>query len=219
MNCPAASSRTGSSKTGPSSTASKTGLRKSNAHATHHTHAAMAWRLSSWTLWGLPFLGGLAALGVCMMMDPSLHGVYLGMGMAVVTGAALTDIQRFIVPNMLLGVAVVAALPISIALGKPIIAYLLPGGSALAVLLGLRWVSSLWLGRVGLGMGDVKLAGVLGLYFGWSAFWILYLAAALGSLVGIVGLGLGLMERTTRLPFAALIALGTLLHFVLPYPL
>lgn len=169
--------------------------------------------------WGLPLTGGLVALIACVAMVPSLHGLYLGMGMAVVTSAALTDLQWLIVPNTLLAGAALAALPIAIALGLPFGAYLLPGGSALAGMLGLRGISFWWFGRVGIGMGDVKLAGVLGLYFGWSALWILYLAAVLGSLAGIAGLCTGRVHRTTQLPFAALIALGALLHLVLPYPL
>ncbi len=54
-----------------------------------------------------------------------------------------------------------------------------------------------------IGAGDVKLAGVLGLWLGWpSAVMAVYLSFVLGGLIGVLCLVLRFKERRSRLPFA-----------------
>jgi leader peptidase (prepilin peptidase)/N-methyltransferase len=67
----------------------------------------------------------------------------------------------------------------------------------------------------GMGMGDVKLAGVLGLglgYLGWGYVFIGFLAAFfLGSFVGIALLALRKVTRKTAIPFGPFMVLGAVL--------
>ncbi len=61
----------------------------------------------------------------------------------------------------------------------------------------------------GMGMGDVKLAGVMGLYLGLSVIPALLIAFLSGSVVGIAIMARGgIGERKSAVPFAPFLALG-----------
>ena len=61
----------------------------------------------------------------------------------------------------------------------------------------------------GMGMGDVKLAGVMGLYLGLSVIPALLVAFLSGSVVGIAMMARGgIGERKSAVPFAPFLALG-----------
>jgi leader peptidase (prepilin peptidase)/N-methyltransferase len=70
----------------------------------------------------------------------------------------------------------------------------------------------------GMGMGDVKLAGVLGLYLGWLGWGVLLAGAFLAFLLGgVIGLGLVLARRAnrkSRIPFGPFMLLGALVAIV-----
>lgn len=137
----------------------------------------------------------------------SLVGLrYVVLAMLLLT-AAEVDRRHGVIPNRLVVTGIVAGLVLAGGLGTLVQG----GGAALAsagLLGGLR-VGSAWLtGRPGIGMGDVKLAVVLGLFLGWETLWVLYLAAVLGGTWGLVGLCTGRMHGATRLPFAPFMAAG-----------
>jgi len=67
----------------------------------------------------------------------------------------------------------------------------------------------------GMGFGDVKLAGVLGLYLGWIGWGALAVGAFTGVLLGAV-VGIGLMAaqragRKTAIPFGPFMLIGAIL--------
>jgi len=70
----------------------------------------------------------------------------------------------------------------------------------------------------GMGFGDVKLAGVLGLYLGWLGWGPLIVGAFLGFLLGaLVGGGLMLAKRAgrkTAIPFGPFMIAGALIAVV-----
>ena len=67
-------------------------------------------------------------------------------------------------------------------------------------------------GREGLGLGDAKLMGALGGWFGWQALpFILLMAASLGLLVVLVGMAGGRrMTAATRVPLGTCLAVAAL---------
>jgi leader peptidase (prepilin peptidase) / N-methyltransferase len=67
-------------------------------------------------------------------------------------------------------------------------------------------------GREGLGLGDAKLLGALGAWFGWQALpFILLLGASLGLLGALAGIASGrTVDRSTRLPLGTCLALAAL---------
>ncbi len=66
--------------------------------------------------------------------------------------------------------------------------------------------------RKGLGIGDVKLVGMIGVYIGWQyTLLAIFIGSLIGSIMGIILIISGKMKRKTRIPFAPLIALGTII--------
>ena len=100
---------------------------------------------------------------------------------------------------------------------KPDGASLLRALSGMAGLFGLYLVLAL-LNPAGLGLGDVKLAGALGLYLAWRGWQVLFVGALAGFLlVAVVALALLATRRVSRsseLPFGPFMLGGALLGIV-----
>jgi leader peptidase (prepilin peptidase)/N-methyltransferase len=119
---------------------------------------------------------------------PGLRGL-LGAGLALLMGAiALYDARHFIIPNSLSAAALALALVHAAAsdpqmAGPEIGLALLRGGATGAVFLaigfGYRWLR----GRDGIGMGDIKLAAVAGVWLDWIA---LLVAVELAVVVALI---------------------------------
>jgi leader peptidase (prepilin peptidase)/N-methyltransferase len=101
------------------------------------------------------------------------------------------------------------------------------GRHFLVALIGLAaaWLLFLIQGLIypaGIGWGDIKLSGVLGLYLGWLGVGALVAGLFLGYLLAaLAGLGLLAARRATRkslLPFGPFLLAGTLIAIVLSYP-
>ncbi len=126
---------------------------------------------------------------------------------ALLVAVAAIDLEHRIVPNRILAPAAIWAVA-ALALVAPgaLVEHLLAGGSAFAVLL---LVALAYPG--GIGMGDVKLAGVMGLFLGVSVAPALLGAFLAGSLVGLAMMARhGAAARKRALPFAPFLALGGL---------
>jgi leader peptidase (prepilin peptidase) / N-methyltransferase len=66
----------------------------------------------------------------------------------------------------------------------------------------------------GMGGGDIKLYALLGFVLGTKLVLMsLFIATLLGALIGIIGIGLGLVERKKPIPFGPFIAVGTLIAY------
>lgn len=137
---------------------------------------------------------------------------------ALLIVAAEIDRRHGIIPNALVGVGLVAGLGWGLATDTAALATaLLAAGASAGLLLLIREASRLATGRYGMGMGDVKLAAMTGLFLGWDTLWVFYLAVVLGGTLGVAGLLSGRLGRGTRLPLAPFVAAGAALHvFVLP---
>jgi leader peptidase (prepilin peptidase)/N-methyltransferase len=74
----------------------------------------------------------------------------------------------------------------------------------------------------GMGFGDVKLAGVLGLYLGWfgwdCAVVGAFLAFLLGGLVGVALMAVGRAGRKSQIPFGPYMIVGAWLAFAVAAP-
>jgi leader peptidase (prepilin peptidase) / N-methyltransferase len=119
--------------------------------------------------------------------------------------AADTDLEHRIIPNRLTAVSAVAAVVLwAIAdpgrLPENLIAGAAAGGVMLLVAIAYP---------AGMGMGDVKLAGVMGLYLGASVAPALFIGFAAGALVGIgIVLVRGASARKQGVPFGPFLAFG-----------
>lgn len=138
---------------------------------------------------------------------------------ALLVAAAEIDRRHGIIPNRLVACGVVLGLVWILATETNALGtYGLAAVASAGIMLLIRVGSRLVFGRAGLGMGDVKLAAMTGLFLGWDTLWVFYLAVVLGGTLGLLGLLTGRLERRSRLPLAPFVALGAGLHVFLVPP-
>ncbi len=121
---------------------------------------------------------------------------------------ALIDIDHRIIPNRLTLPAAVLAVVLGTALDPGGQVERLIAGAAAAAVLGLPALVR----PTGMGMGDAKLVGVLGLFLGAAVVPAFFVAFVVGTLVGIgvivrKGMSVG---RKTPIPFGPFLALGAI---------
>jgi len=132
----------------------------------------------------------------------------VALGLVFVTmllAITLTDLERRIIPNKILLVAAVLGVAIA-AVADP---GSLPERAIAAVAAGgLLFLAALAYPR-GMGLGDVKLAAVMGLFLGRNVAPALLVALLAGSLVGLAMIARhGAAARKTAIPFGPFLALG-----------
>ena len=159
-----------------------------------------------------PLVEALTAILFAAVVAVHLHDTaMLVLGLVLVAflvPIALIDAETRKIPNALTAPAAVLALVIGTALD--------PGGEverliAAAIAGGILFLPSL-LHPAGMGMGDAKLVGVLGLYLGRGVGPAFLVAFLLGTIVGVaIMMRKGLHEgRKTALPFGPFLAVGGL---------
>jgi leader peptidase (prepilin peptidase) / N-methyltransferase len=152
----------------------------------------------------------MAAAFVGVLLRFPDDGVEIALGAAFVTTLAaitLTDLEHRIIPNavLIIGAAVGLAL---VAVGDPdsLPERAIAAGSAF----GLLFIVALAYPR-GMGMGDVKLAGLMGLYLGRAVAPALIIGFAIGAAYGIaLMMRHGAAARKQAVPFGPFLALGGL---------
>jgi leader peptidase (prepilin peptidase)/N-methyltransferase len=159
-------------------------------------------------------LVALAAAAISIIVVPGVRG-YLGAGLALIAAAiAAVDARRFIIPDELSIVGLALALVHAWA-NAPYAAVEAVGlavlrGAALALLFfGLRTIYSRLRGRDGIGLGDVKLAGVGGAWLDWLSALLAVEIAALSALAFFALWHLSgrrTFRATSRVPFGVFLA-------------
>jgi leader peptidase (prepilin peptidase) / N-methyltransferase len=146
------------------------------------------------------------ALTVVVLGTGDLAELALGLVLcALLVTVTLTDLERRIIPNALLGAGALAALGIVLAtdvssLPERLVAAAAAGGFLLAVALAYP---------KGMGMGDVKLAAVLGLFLGRAVAPALLVGVLVGAVVGLAIIASqGGDARKRAIPFGPYLALG-----------
>jgi leader peptidase (prepilin peptidase)/N-methyltransferase len=127
---------------------------------------------------------------------------------AVLVIVTLTDLERGVIPNVVLIAGAVAAVAIAAvddpsSFGERALAAVGAGGFLFVAALAYPG---------GMGMGDVKLAALIGLYLGDAVIAALVVAVLAGALVGIaVMASQGSGARKRAIPFGPFLALGGLI--------
>jgi leader peptidase (prepilin peptidase)/N-methyltransferase len=149
-----------------------------------------------------------AALAVAVVLAKhSAYGIVLGLVLVgILVPVALIDLDHRIIPNKITLPASVAAVAIGLALRPSAVPEQLIAGAAAGGLL----LAFLLIYPRGMGMGDVKLAAVLGLFLGRSVAVALFTGVLAGSLVGgFIIARRGIAEgRKTAVPFGPFLAFG-----------
>lgn len=127
---------------------------------------------------------------------------------AILVPVALIDLERRIIPNKITLPAAIAAVGIGLALGPSHVPEQLIAGAAAG---GFLLLFALVYPR-GMGMGDVKLAAVLGLFLGREVAVAMFVGVLAGALVGVLVMARVGFEkgRKTGVPFGPFLALGGL---------
>lgn len=124
-----------------------------------------------------------AAIGARAELAAYLVLAAVGVTLAVIDLDTLRLPDRLTLPALVAGVVLLAIPGDWSALGRAVLGAAAAGGAAL--LLALAAPSG------GLGLGDVKLLGVLGLYLGWLGWGVLVLGVAFGFVLGaLVAVGM-----------------------------
>jgi len=165
------------------------------------------------------FIGVVASV----VLAPDSRGAW-GAGLAVLMVAiAAVDARRFIIPDELTAAALALGLAYAAVEDSEIWAQALAGSvlrgavPALAFL-GVRAGYRRWRGHEGIGLGDVKLAGVAGVWLDWQTIPIaieIAAVAALGAYLIMHFYFHRIVRPTTRLPFGLFLAPAIWIAWVL----
>jgi leader peptidase (prepilin peptidase)/N-methyltransferase len=159
-------------------------------------------------------IAALSMAAASMIVVPGWSG-FAGAGLAcLMIGIAAVDARRFIIPDefsaaaFMLGL-IFAALEFPDAAGAAVATAALRGVVTAFTLFAL-WAAYLRLrGREGIGLGDVKLAGVAGVWLDWPSIPFAFEIAALAALAACLARWLvsrRSIHATTRLPFGLFLA-------------
>lgn len=168
-----------------------------------------------------------ASIAASLILLPNAQGA-IGGGLAVLMIAiAVVDARRFIIPDELTAAALVlgflhAAIQASDLVMEALASAALRGAVLAFVFLSLRVLFRRIRGREGIGLGDVKLAGVAGVWLDWS---MAPVAIEIAALAALAAYGMRLLSKgrpvrsTSRMPFGLFFApaiwLGWLLQSTL----
>jgi leader peptidase (prepilin peptidase) / N-methyltransferase len=159
-------------------------------------------------------IAAIATAAASMIVVPGARGV-AGAGLAcLMIAIAAVDARRFIIPDELTVVALALGL-VHAAIGRPdgiggaLAIAALRGGIMAAAFFGLWALYRHLRGREGIGLGDVKLAGVAGAWLDWQTIPVAVEIAALAALAVCLVRWLAFgrtISATTRLPFGLFLA-------------
>ena len=169
-----------------------------------------ATRLPSW-----PSARLYAATVLVLWGDPT----ELALGLVLVTtllAVTLTDLERRIIPNRILIVAAVLGVAI-VVVGDP---GSLPERALAAAAAGSLFFAAALAYPRGMGLGDVKLAALMGLLLGQDVAPAILVALLAGSAVGLAMIVRhGSAARKTAIPFGPFLALGGVVGLLAGEPL
>ena len=153
------------------------------------------------------FLFGAAAyeFGASLALLPALVLI------PVLIALAAIDLEHRLLPNVIVGPAALVGLALSI-LADPTGWWTYPL-SAVAVAGALLGLALVYPG--GMGMGDVKMGGMLGAFLGPYAALAVFLGALIGAVAGGLLMVAGKVQRRSALPFGLFMAVGGLISLFL----
>jgi len=156
-------------------------------------------------------LAALVIGGVAFLVAPpaaALAGAIFGW---LLLALALLDIRHFWLPDRLtLALALLGVAGGLATILPPLVDRVIGGAIGYALFAAIRYFYRLLRGREGMGGGDAKLFGAIGLWLGWAMLPMVVLGASLFGLAFALALSAGgkPMARDTRLPFGPFLALA-----------
>ncbi|MEM1268521.1 MAG: A24 family peptidase [Bacteroidota bacterium] len=182
--------------------------------------AGLAWLMGAWVcrheqggyhFFSMP-LAALLAWVFVYTGQPAANAIVTA---AVLSTATSIDARSSRIPNRLMGAALFLGLVLLPFQPEPLAA-LLAALAGIVALVGVRGLGYWIAGQPGMGWGDVKLAGTLGLLLGWSALWVLYLGVLVGGSAVLIGVMTRRVSRQMRVPFAPMVTAGAACLWMVP---
>ena len=159
-------------------------------------------------------LTALLTMAVVWKFDFTILTIFYLSLIYILITISFIDLEHMIIPDglvlaaALLGLMALIFNILPIGWMESVYGALLYGG----VLAGVGYMGKRVYKMDALGGGDVKLAGVLGLYLGWEMSMIsLLLAFLVAALFVVVGLSVGRLSRKQLIPFGPFLALGAIM--------
>ncbi len=153
---------------------------------------------------------------------------YLGL-FSVLLALSVIDLELYLLPNRItypsIVVAAAAVVPLAFAVGdepgRQITRSLLSGLGYAGFLVVMLFAFELIARKQGMGMGDVKLAVILGIWIGWIHPVLVIYSLIVASILGlIVGVGVLLVRKESRpYPFGPWLALGAIVVILASEPI
>jgi leader peptidase (prepilin peptidase) / N-methyltransferase len=158
----------------------------------------------SWRYPAVEGLTGILFAAAAYEFGPGYELLSALLLISVLISLAGTDLEHRLLPNVIVGPAALIGFALSV-LANPERwwLYLLSTG---VVAGGLLLLAVLYPG--GMGMGDVKMGGMLGAFLGPYAALAVFLGALCGALTGGLQMAAGKMRRRSAMPFGVFMAFG-----------
>ena len=154
-------------------------------------------------------LAGTALAGGALYLQPNAGGAALALFWLLLLAPAVLDARDYWLPDRLTLLVGISGLALgSYVSGASLADRLIGGACGFLALWLLAYSYKRYRGREGLGAGDAKLLGAIGLWTGWVALPAILLIA---SLVGIAIAAAKGLSRVERMPFGTLLAAGAIL--------
>ncbi|MHB0979765.1 MAG: prepilin peptidase [Thermoleophilia bacterium] len=162
--------------------------------------------LISWRYPAVEGFTGLLFAGAYLVYGPQPRVLLIMAFVAALVAVTFIDIDHFIIPDRIVLPGTFVGLGASIALDpgrwwEYVVAAL--GGAGFLLVLGLLWAG-------GMGMGDVKMALMMGAVLGASTIVAFFVAFFVGGVGGALLLATKAKGRKDRLPFGPYLAFGSL---------
>ncbi len=157
-------------------------------------------------------LSGLICLGMLYKFGPTLSFIIYYIWAAALLVVTFIDLDYQIIPDrislggIVIGLICVYFLPIGYK--DALIGLGLGAGGLMAVIYGYYFLT----GKQGMGGGDVKLLGMIGVFIGWQGvIFTIFMASLIGSIVGVSWMLYKGKDMKAAIPFGPFLALGALI--------
>ncbi len=157
------------------------------------------------------FTTGIAFVGIYLSNGFSLDFIRNGFLISVLIAISVIDLKYYIIPNKIVYPGLTIGLVLSTIKGlNQLRDSILGMGIGVGALILISLLGRVIFRKESMGMGDVKLAGLIGLFLGWKGVLLsLYAASIVGAIFGIGLMVFAGRKRDSMIPFGPFIAVGS----------
>ncbi|MDQ3245893.1 MAG: prepilin peptidase [Pseudomonadota bacterium] len=154
-------------------------------------------------------LAAAALAAAALALQPNAEGAALALFWLLLLAPAILDARHYWLPDRLTLVLALSGLAVGgVMSGVPLLDRLIGGLAGFLALALIALAYRTLRKREGLGGGDAKLLGAIGLWTGWAALPPIVLLAAMAGLAAAIAQR---RSATDRMPFGTLLAIGAIL--------